>query len=414
MNNILFFIVFFYSISAIAQTELSINHFTIDTGKFVLGTVNEFSMNSNGLNNKFIYQLSADGYITSEIKNHISSKLKANHQFGGDINTSIFFSQRLDSIFKAKRFNYFIQAGSRTHFNGNFTKDLFNFTFFGNKKFAGKTANLSGSNFSLLQYQQLQLGIFSHQKNNSKIGSSISLLNGRNYLSWDINQLTIHTDELGEQIDVNAVITKHQSDTLNNTYKGLGLSLAFYYEKELNLSHLNENFKGWFRFEVSDIGFINWNKNAITSSIDTVFEYKGFQIENLLKINDSIFNELDSIRDNSNFSKKESFQTILPANLNITFAQSYKKHTLVVGAIHRIPANFNTYVYLQESYKLNDRYSIFGLIGYGGYGKTNIGIGGYLNYSTFKLKIGSNNIEGLIVRNYSAGTNIYLSAKKYF
>ena len=96
-----------------------------------------------------------NGFITNEMKDAVSSKLKSKNQFGAGFRYEFSYRHRPDSMFGLE--NSYYQVGFRDiyHLDSRFNKDVFELYFRGNKNFAGKSADLGNFEFKQLFYQQL-------------------------------------------------------------------------------------------------------------------------------------------------------------------------------------------------------------------------------------------------------------------
>ena len=109
---------------------------------------------SNSLSNKFVYAVFTNKFIDNNLKktNAISN---ANNYFN-----SINFQLYYKSHFKNKSgLGYLISLSDHYYTNIRFSRDYFNFLFYGNKEFAGKTADLSGFKLNFIKYQKLRFGL---------------------------------------------------------------------------------------------------------------------------------------------------------------------------------------------------------------------------------------------------------------
>ena len=165
---------------------------------------------SNSLSNKFVYAVFTNKFIDNNLKktNAISN---ANNYFN-----SINFQLYYKSHFKNKSgLGYLISLSDHYYTNIRFSRDYFNFLFYGNKEFAGKTADLSGFKLNFIKYQKLRFGLSISKWDILSIFLSAAMVRGLRNLRVEFNNAGIYTEQTGEYVDFNLNYNYFSSDTAN-------------------------------------------------------------------------------------------------------------------------------------------------------------------------------------------------------
>lgn len=429
--NIIFFSQFSFS-----QQEYSFSDFSSysnDTSGISCGFYGDGFLNSPSLNNQFFHQFNNSGYISEEIKNEISQNLRQNNKVGADLNYGIFFSRKIkrnssDSVLgssapalpiaeeRKPRWEYFIQISDRAHLDGHFPKDLFDLTFYGNKKFAGDTAVLDNTEINFLRYQQIQTGIIRLSENKNRYGFALSFLKGEENYYIKLNRARLFTEKNGEIIDADFNAEIYQSDTSKKgieAFHGWGISSDLFGEYFFKIKEHNS----LFRVEANDFGFIQWNEKSLVYKADTSINFEGIYISDIFQLNDSVLKAIspDTIsQDLQSAQIMGNYLNFLPAILKFTWSMEANKFLFSFGIAHRLNANYSPFTYFKTAYKFSSLFSASSRISYGGYGKVSFGMELDFALKNFILQIGSNNLEGLVFKKYSGGNSGFISLRKEF
>ncbi|MDQ3190917.1 MAG: DUF5723 family protein, partial [Bacteroidota bacterium] len=298
---------------------------------------------------------------------------------------------------------------------GAFSNDFFNLSYFGNTAFQGSTANLSGFDFNLFQYQQIEGGIIFNQ---GRTGIGLSVLNGQQHQSFSIPKGNVYIAPDGKTMEVDLLFKAQQTDPQRSGYpytNGVGASIDFF--TTFNFGTL-DTFQHKVLVEIRDLGFIRWNRHATEFSIDTNYRFEGFFIDNIFMLRDTVFDSNlsnNSLAAQANTSEKR-YTTVLPAFFHI--AEIYKINedfSLMGGIKYRLMANYNVYYYIRGMYQISPLFEVSPRIAYGGYGKLNTGISlRALIKEYYTLTLGTENLEGFLLPAFTAGTSAFLTLHRRF
>jgi hypothetical protein len=159
------------------------------------------------------------------------------NRFGADLDYGIYAKHIPDS---AKGIGWFLKIADRTHLNGKYPKELFDFVMFGNAQYAGESINLSPIEFNLITYTQFEIGLLnsiSKQKGKWNLGLGISLLTGKRNLRLKIDEAELYTDPNGEYLEGDVTGDIWSSSLSSSQYvdaNGIGFSASVHigYETE--------------------------------------------------------------------------------------------------------------------------------------------------------------------------------------
>lgn len=421
MRFFIFILSFLFINDAIAQYGTGIASFYNDSVTVrQFGVSTDISINSNSINNKLVFSY-LDGNPDMMARQSSSDRMQSFNKLGFDANSSVFYSFKKDSLLKRGYFpiTLFVRFADRRHLDARFSKDAFNLLAFGNKQFAGQSADLSNIGLNYLKYQQIQAGFLSDIDGNNRIGVGISFLKGQDFQYLQIPEAKLFTDSLGEYIDITARLSVGQSDTAKKgwqTFNGLGVSGDFMYEFRYDILKNNDNVRGKIRIEFKDFGFIKWNKQSIIQALDTSKHYEGIVINDFTQLNDSsLQNQIDSILPEFNIAnEKRSIIVFLPAYLSFSLIQNVGKHHFFATAMIRSNANFDPFLLIRYRYEINKKLEGGISFNAGGYGRKGIGVDATYRIKNFHITLGTHNLNGVILPKQSRGLTAYLNLRKTF
>lgn len=391
---------------------------TADSSSIHIGIIGDIDFNSSALTTRFISKFYTGSYIDQDTKDGVLNRTKNVNRVGADVNYGVFASIKPDSLFHKKGINYFFSIRDREHFDAKYSDDFYKVGFYGNSQYAGRTAYFNDFNLNFIRYQQLQIGIYKAKSDTTiNFGIGVSFLKGEQFASIAARKAELYTSADGQYINFNTSMQVAQSDTAHKgigALNGYGASVDIYLEAPLKTRFR----KCKFRFSVSDLGAIRFNKQTLYLNQDSLFHYTGFQIHNINDLKDSTFGHTnkDSLQKSIAPFKKKAFNVTLPATLDVSFETEFNKYFhLKEGVKYIYNANYNILYYVKGNFIINKKFSLNATFGYGGYGNFNYGIGLFANFGKgFMMFAGSNNIEGYVAQKSSSGLGAYISLIKAF
>jgi len=412
VKKISLILILFFSCSALfAQSNSPFFDLNADTTiRWAGGVFANYDVGSNAITNSFINKFYSGQFIDSTQKSRVRNKLNNNNRLGGDVNGGIFYLQKLDSSAHHKNVSWFVSAKSRQHLNMAFSRDLFNVAFYGNDGYKGQTADFSGFNMSLVQYQQFQAGLCS-----DRFGVGLSVYNGQQFMMLQAKTATMYTSTFGDYIDFKTsynMITSDQAHTNPGAMNGIGTGLDFYARMPLQLENGQ---KGDLFIQLADFGFIHWNAQTNHYKNDTTFHFDGFVVKNAFQLADSSVHYSAKNVINAKPYQQTSYASYLPATLDIKFVPSGIKYQFVIGVRYRFVSDYNPYGYGQFRYHFGKRYTLIAEVGYGGYANFQSGLTLQAKFNNgLSIHLGTNNILGYLIPDYTCGQGAFISLSKIF
>jgi len=377
-----------------------------------------YSIGSNAITNQFFGKFYKGGFIDADLKDKVSEKMINQNRFGADISAGVEYLYLPDTLFGKRRLGFFAAARDREHFDTQFSKDLFHLGFYGNKDFAGKTADMNNFNLNLLRYQQVQVGFLwaGLDTAKAKLGIGVSVLKGEQLLSIMAKKAELYTSSDGQYIDLTTSATMHRSDTSSKGFSamnGTGASIDVF----LEAPYIIKKRKGVITIRVTDMGAIFWNNNSLTYSTDSTYHYTGYKVENLFDLQDSTFksNSTSDIANNNLNIRHKGYSTTIPATINISTNTFYGKFNFIKGFRYMFNANYKGLFYVKGNYFITPKVMLGITVGYGGYSNFNYGIEvAAMLGKSFSLHAGSNNVEGFLVPKNTTAQGAFMVIKKHF
>ncbi len=371
----------------------------------------EFDAGSNGTNTALINKFLFGGYITQQEKDQASKYLKAENNFGVNLNYD------LSAFLKGnKKFDFLIGFKNQEVANATYTKDFFKLMFYGNKQFAGQTANLAFCNINALRFQEAKFGIIMHSVDSvAKIGVSLSFLKGEQlfYIRTRKNS-SLFTSSDGSELVFNSNFNMAISDTNNKnltTFNGVGASADIFFETPYTTFKKK---KAVLIVNANNIGFIHWRNNSVQYSSDSSLRFTGYNVKNIFDLKDSTLNQInaDSLVLNLTNARKENFNVNIPTNLIIINRIIInQKYTTAFGFRYIFNANYKPYVFLDQELNIK-KFTLSLHTGYGGYVRFSAGMAVTYNAKNWFVRIGSNSIQGYILPKTTSGQGLFFSLAK--
>ena len=390
-----------------------------DFKRSILTFETEYFFGSNALTIDLASTYFRNEFINDGVKNVVSDKLETSNRFGAGFNYELNYRYHPDSIFGLT--NSFYQIGFRDifHLDARFNNDVFELYFRGNKKYAGKKADLGNFEFKQLFYQQLNFAFghyFTKFDNTFEYSIGLNFNKGHKLLTIQAFDASLFTQEDGEYLDLDADIAIHRNDSAKNdkiAFNGIGGSIDFYFKWTDKKNRSLE-------FKAQNLGAIVWNKQSAFIEADTAFRFEGIDISELFDFSDSITN---SISLDSSFVEpyltnrtKKKHNTLLPALLKLTYSIPIEKYraTILTEAGYLLFANCKPYIRQNYQYKINAYHSAGLSLSYGGFSNFNIGINYELSLkNSWKFELKSDYITGFFLKD-ATSQGAFVSLSKSF
>jgi hypothetical protein len=323
----------------------------------------------------------------------------------------------IDTILNKTGYSFVAGIQYNEHIDMQFSKDLFNLAFFGNKLFAGKTAEAGNFSFNQLRYQEFFVGYFKQTEKFGRIlneGFNISFVKGEKHAAIKVPEANIFTQQDGKEISLSMQYEYTSSDTAKKgitSFNGWGISSDYF--TEIPIGDCDK-----MRFEFTDLGFIFWNNKSFTVSADTSFTFNGLKIDNILNWQDSVNTSISSDSLVNKFSNKveyESYAISLPTSIHFYYLKNFNDKVMIKGgAMMRFFSNYKPLLYTKFEYFPSSSLCLNWRFAYGGYGKLTFGMGvDKIFLNKYVLSVGTQHLEAAVSKTTS-GINAYAGFKIYF
>jgi len=412
----------FIYMSVCVQISLSAqsnNEFFVDTTQHLSVSLKaNYDYGSNVMNSEFFNKFLFGGRIERELKDKVYKNLSGRNQLGGDLNYRLNIEVPFDSLFRKPNLSLIIGVENVEHLSATFTSDLFKLAFDGNKQFAGQYADIGGTNYNYLKYQQINMGFVNYKYYEDRLakeGVVLSVIKGEENEAITIPYGNLYTEDLGKEIELDINYAYNSTDTAKKgitAFNGYGVSTDLFTEYYFNNSDK-------IYFGVEDIGFIHWNKKSVERRTDNVYHYDGIWINDIFELNDSLLNKISKdslINSVSEINQKSDYSIALPTAININYTKVLNnKWKLNFGIYHKILSNYFPFIYTNMYYYVNNKFVVKAHVSYGGYGKLNTGLALAKSINKYaEIFIGTNNIETFIVPESSYNNSGFIGIKSYF
>jgi hypothetical protein len=349
----------------------------------------------------------------------VSKNLSDHNRFGGEFNIELYFKHHPDTLFGRTDLKWIIGIKDINQVHSSFTRDLFEVYFRGNKNYAGTTAELAPFNYRLLKYQQLQFGLSKSINKDSiriEMGAAIGLNIGQQLIDIHSTRADLYTEDIGEYLDVNANIEIHRSDsakTAFGSFNGAGSSVDLFFNETIKKKH-------FFFARISNLGFIQWNRNSTELTTDSSFRFEGVDVSKLFDFTDTIKSKvtLDSTVTQPFLSRRKysSYTSFLPAKIEFTYLRTvgHRNMKIGAGANYMLSADYLPLVHLDWYYPFKNNLLVVN-VSYGGY--TTFGTGLYFRHH-FRdgtvISLGSNYMNALFHLDTSTSEDVRISIYRKF
>lgn len=377
--------------------------------RFSLEAGGDFCLQSNSLTNEFMNKYLYGKFIDGELMQKQLNRLPSGMRTGIDLSFQLMAEYCTDTLRKnAIKF----WATEHSLVGLRLESDLARLILHGNKQFEGDSAQFSHGGLVAMHYQTFEVG-WGMQKSLKRyvVNASIrgGLACGTSRLESVFERGYLYTAPYGEYLDIDVGFHGFINDTAgSDMFKPSGYGFSTGLQAEVV-----ENGKQRFFFGISDIGMLWWDKDAVELSLDTSFVFNGFQIDDVLNIDSTLFGDfnVDSMSQKYIHSAGTvERKTWLPVFFQLEYERKFSREISVFSAL-----SYRMGVYSLPSLLVKAAYS-FGnitpslVLRAGGYGKLSAGIEVQLATSDFhhRLILGSAFLDGQLLPKHTGGQGFYI------
>lgn len=416
-----YFITIFLFVLVLKTSAQNNSYDAVSPAFFKNGGVRLFSeagINSNTFTGSFYGGLLDGRTYSNQTMSRITNRAGMENRAGSDSHTGFNLGIKLNNK-KNDDLLLTIGAGFKTHFNASYSREALDVFLNGNSAYRGREANFDNFNATYLEYSQLKVGFHKQTSGGKRFGVTVALNTGRSMFTLEMPFARMYTHSNGSALRFNLLADAHyteEPDADATAVNGIGGGLDFYYELPLNLSNNHEK-SGFLRFAVHDLGFITFDQNMQSSSIDTLYFYRGTDIGTFPQQNSESIEALkpNEARDLISENAENTTRTIvLPFWFRVRAYQEFDKFDLTAGADYRVNANFTPYIYTHVRKYLAESWKIGMIAGAGGYGTGNFGFSFSYERNGWSAGVISQNLEGVLFSNNAGGVHGGIQLQKAF
>jgi hypothetical protein len=382
------------------------------TSGWAIGAFGRFQMASNAMSASMLNAIYTGSYLSREMREGVSGRLNDRNRIGLDGDYGLYVRNLPDS---AKKVGWFVRIADRYHAHGVLSRDLLNLAMFGNKQFGGQTADMDGIRFNYLNYKQYEIGLLKRwNRPNAQwhFGVGLSLLTGNESAAFLLDEADLYTDAAGEYLDLEVHGTLRTSSIGSSqffTANGLGFSGSL---------HLGMTSGRWgWRFQADDLGLISWSQRLRHHDIDTMARFEGPDID-LFSDNPFASVNFDTIAAQVVTSRDgDRFVMAVPGSLRLEadYDLNGKGWRMYLGVHHRFAAGYFPLVYVGTRATLPKQFYIDGRFAWGGFGSWNVGLEIRKKFGQHvSVRLGTFNLEGLLLPGVATGQSAYVGLTGYF
>ncbi|MEO6440961.1 MAG: DUF5723 family protein [Chitinophagales bacterium] len=405
--------------------DLSFNTASLTTRQFKDSLTHEFGITGNGVissnsvNLSFSIAALRNEFIDDDQKNSVSEDLEPVNVFEFNTDGEIYYRFIApDFLFHSPALlSFSLKSGAIQQ--TKFTDDLFSVVFFGNAGFAGATADFSDTRSELYDYRQLRFGIqkkFFTASSAWETGIGISFLSVKNGTDLELTHATLFTEQNGEYIDAVYDFKYMESDSSNTgslQVDGVGAAA------DIMICYTPKGGRSNFVFYVNDLGIISWNKHATLYSADSSLHFEGITVTDFLLDTDSTFfqfNKDSLLKKTGTAVESGSYSTVFPMRFSFVYFHSFSNKWMGrAGITYRPYPDLLPMFFIQPQYLFTRWLTAGILLSYGGTARLGAGVlAGAVISKRIHLRVGSENVLGLIMPEQTSSTSLFLQAAVTF
>ncbi len=324
---------------------------------------------STAIENGLVSAMYVGGHVDRELRQRTLDRLRNANRGGYALGLELAYTWRA-SLFGRPSLWPRISAGHRDQLGVEFNRDAFQASFFGNKPFEGRIAELGPGRFSRQVYQTFAFGV---ARGIAGPYIELGLVAGWQLDHGNIRNASLYTAPAGEYLELGLDGTYRRSDTARTSLpRGFGGVVNAGWNRGIHLLGSAATIS----IEVRDLGFIAWSANSLTMEKDTVIRFEGFEMKGILDLDDLVLNE-HALQDSLGFGYRPApVSNWLPAQVSaaLGFGRSHVTRTgetiydYRITAQHRFMPGFLPYATAQRRFQLSDAVAVDGGIAAGGFG----------------------------------------------
>lgn len=331
---------------------------------------------SNVLYNDLVMGLYNGGWLSKEIRQRSMDAMGKNNRAGYEQAAKLTYTWGQRSIGR-RIFRSRTSLSQQSYLGLHFATDAYALSFFGNKQFEDRSAQVGPSAFAQVSYQQVAFGLEEHSTGSYL---EVGLVNGSRLNSGKIRRADLYTAPAAEYIEVDLNGSYARADTAAAQWsKGIGAAISLRWCHGLTL------FKNDARITLGteDLGFVAWANRSLSVAKDSLIRFEGLTADGLLDL-DGLILDQHELQDSLGLGyTQDRFATLLPALFwgeiglgRVRHAFDGRvKHAWVLMVAHRLLPGYRPHVSVKHEFHLNDALACTVGLAHGGFGDLRVLLG---------------------------------------
>lgn len=358
--------------------------------EFILSGDNSY--NSSSLQNGVAEGLFKGGLISVFEIDDSYRKHKDLNRLGKNIQAEFEYRNYKRNIFGNDNWGFLVKGGYYLIGSAAYSDDLYGLIFKGNDYFLGSTAEFSGTRTNITGFQKVGFGIISKKEKSSV---TLNLINVSNSYRGHIQTGNLTQDAEASSIDLE--IDGEFSYTDQSRFSN-GIGAAIDLDFKIPFQWINGR-KAFIQLQAKNLGFAYLNQGIKNYSIDSTYNYSGFNFDQLLN-SQSLFGNDFSVLDSLQIqTKREKNWIALPCLFQAgkLIDESYQGKLQSLFGLRVYPTlSYIPLLYLGFNYRPHEMIDL-GFIGsYGGFGGFRAGLYGNLDFQKIQVGLGTEDILGFL------------------
>ncbi len=361
---------------------------------------------SSGFHNSFINELMTKDVLSSEVRVEQLDGLNSFTRIGGDYNYGLSAGLSL----KNQNHQLSVWVSDEAHAHGKIPKDLMSLGLFGNKGFAGDTAQIANAELNLTRFQKFGIGWLYSPSEDVSIGLRLSVINAETLFELHTRSTQLFTSALGDTVYADVDAGGQFSDTANIGFgktNGGGAAVDLVYTQFMGA----EDDKWRLDLMVQNLSLVQWSPQSIQIDLDEKISFSGINVGDITQIENQDFDLADSLQ--MEFEKATRYGTItrlLPGGMQAKISQIKARGIeMEFGGAARWNSGYLPYAWVASRFQFNESVESGASVGYSGYAGLQVGLNaGYIG-ERINAAIQVQNVDAILFGKTRAGAGIRLS-----
>lgn len=343
------------------------------------------------------------GFITEEIKDNSLAKHGRVNRIGFEGKAELQYSNFNANLFGKEDWGYTIKTGAYYFGGALYSKDAFELGFYGNDRFVGDTADLSGLDLSFTAFQKVGFGILSKK---NRMSVTMNVYNIQSRINGDFRGLEVHQSESGDTVQL-YYDGEFTTSTSANFNQGIGLGFDVDYFMPFDWGNGKRAF---IHFSLQNLGVAHLYEDQKEYRADDVFTFSGLRFNEIVG-DDAIINDSLDVLDTLGISSGVKNSTfVLPGYIQvakIVDGMQEQKVQSFFGVRLYPTLIYSPLVFAGINYQPVDKLDLGASFSYGGFTGFRGGIYASGRFGPMSLGLGTENLIGL-VSSKGNGQSLYL------